>query len=249
MKKEPKDLETLQQEIDKLKAEMNQLYTTVPSIPRNIPDEEIGDLLLKAFLNEEPFDRHAFALLPVKEAFLNAAYQTNDQEILFEAFRQVRQTLTGSAFNELINSNPKLQGSWKKIAKTKSPFINMSDQDLKDPEILRKHLPNMSGLMKVVTNDTIARIEKKDFKSGYENSDPKWLSLISGAKDPSKMQPVRNLIWSKWNIVGPNLSGIPPIQGALYAKSRGLPPQIVNEFAKNVKKNEVKELIEHGINV
>ncbi|KAH0786333.1 hypothetical protein GPJ56_009719 [Histomonas meleagridis] len=245
------DYEIMQKEIERLKGEMQSYLSKIPSIPRNLTEPEIGGLLLKAFLDDKPYDNYLFSLLPIKKAFLEAAYQTKDQEIIYEALNLIKRSLTDPVFDELIHSNSKYQKSWEKYSQTKSNLVNLTDEDSKRIEVLQMHLPSSNGLMKIVLNDAITRLEGKnqnDKFCGLEPADQKWLELMQCTKDTEKLPRVRNIVWTKQILSrDPNLSGVPPIQGALYAKSRGLPPHFVNEIGKYVEENEAKQLIDHDI--
>ena len=243
------DFEIMQKEIERLKGEMATLFSKIPSISRDHPSEEVGFLLLKSFLKDEPFDRQLFSLLPVKKGFLQAAFQTRDQEVIYESMVQIKQTLNESTFESLIDTDPRYRQMWERFSRSKPPLVSITDEESRNASFLREQLPSTSGLLKVVLEDSITRLEKKkrdDEFCGLETADSKWIKLMSSTRDPAKLPPVQSLICSKMGHTV-NVSGIPPIQGALYSHSRRLPSRIVRDFSKFVDKSDFQQLSEHGI--
>ena len=245
-------LDEIRKEIERVKSELNGYISNFPSVSKELAEDQIGDVLLEAFLNDLPFDRYVFALKPIKIAFLDAAFRTNDLEIIYEAFMQIKLTMNNKAFDELLDLKEKYRNTYRKLTKKQSRLITMEEEDESNIDFLNDELRNsQSELMSIVLSDAVKRAEKKNHKdkyAGYEEIDFKWNILISGLKDPKSMQPVRKMICPS-GVFNNKLAGIPPIQGALYAKSRKAPPNVINEFAKYVEKDEIKELNGHQIKI
>lgn len=236
-------LSDIRSEIDRVRSELQQSQSMFQGFPRDMSDEDIGSALLDAFLNDLPFDRFTFGRLPIKVAFLNAAFRTSDDEIISEAFAQVQLTLNDVAFEELLNSNAKFRDKYKALRCART------NDESAAGVLSAEQRDSPSELMRAVLSDAARRANPKDEKdkhAGYEEIDFKWNLLISGLRDLRRLQHVGSLIGSV-GMGGHRLNGIPAVQGALYAKSLNAPPSVINDFVRAVSKDERQELIAHGI--
>lgn len=239
----------LSEEVEKLRAEIDELRNTLNIQNTDTDVAGKGRALLDAYLDDKPFDRRSFAYIEVKKAFLNAAFETHDLEIIACCLFLIKQTLSEGAFNELLDSHPQYREKYEKLTK---PNTLTRFNRREDPSDLVETLKNelkvtKSDLMKTVLKDEIERIEKKSDAVGVEEVDEKWHRLSSLRASKQYMGFDANYFTScglirKW------AKGVNPMHAAIIAKYWGMPPEVVRALAERTKDNKDKEeLVARGI--
>lgn len=246
-------LQALNAEKEKIQKEIEQLYSSFPSVDlvRQTP-EEIGSQLLDAYLNDLPFSSYAFALQPIKCAFIDAALKTYDAEIITCSLFLVKQTLTAKSFNALIESQQRYKEAYEAIMPRKTSQLiryNKSNPVTVRKSILNQEKNGASDLMQLVINDEIKRIEKNDETIGTEIVDQRWTEVCKccrekryNAIDVDTLVKKKGLISHGWK------SAMSPYQSAILTAYWGCPRDIVLRFAqKTSDKVERAKLQERGL--
>jgi hypothetical protein len=235
------DLEGLRAQVERLEQELR--------IPDRAPNDETqGVALLDAYLYDKPFDRHSFSRRPVKVAFLNAAFELCDPEVIVSCLYFVKQTLTEEAFTDLLNSVPRFRATYDMFIPPKRRLHSMTRDQPYDVRLvaLEDSLPGASEIMKDVIEMEIKRIKTKDESVGVLPVDKNWLILRHRAKERnyagftlSSVMP--SAFMNKWK------SRVHPMQAAIMARAWGMPPEFVRAFAKEATKADQEELVERRI--
>ncbi|OHT01165.1 hypothetical protein TRFO_32097 [Tritrichomonas foetus] len=238
-------------EIERVKQQMKEEAMQFPSIPNDISDEKKGELLLEAFLKDEPFDRYVFAYMNIKIAFLNAAFRTCDPEIIAYALLEVKSTLDNRAFDQILDSAPQFRGAFEYLSKPKVSGVLRDTKKMQDEEkldYLEDELKKSSGFMKEVIKDEIARSKGRPL-AGKEEVDLKFEKIVSmiAAGTPGYINAKE--MTSKFKLVNKWKVNVSPMQGALFCRAFNYPQAIVQEFASLVTdaKEKVAMVEEYGI--
>lgn len=244
------EIRLINQEVRRLENELDQQNRKLPFVPDDLSIEKKGEYLLNAFLKDEPFDRYAFALEPIKISFLNAAFRTCDPEIITYALNQVRNTLDQPAFNKLLDSSPQFRGAYEYLShptnKSKLIVIDRNAKKEKIIDDLKKERANANDLMKLVINNQIDRISGKPL-AGIEEVDLKWKQIVNSVDQPqlikaNDMVPKGLLSFFKKSVY------VDPKQAALVMRSLKYPDESIMQFASYVTDPKEKaELESYGI--
>ncbi|EAX90308.1 hypothetical protein TVAG_446080 [Trichomonas vaginalis G3] len=237
-------LNVLKEKLEKVQAEINELAERFQAIPRGLSDEEIGERLLEAFLNDTPFDRFQFGRQPVKLAMINAAFNTGDLEIVSTCFGFVEQSMTPSAFYRMIDGNERYMNIYNMLHKSNNMYIRR-DRTFYRPENLDQ-LRKMAeaipkGILKYVLNDTIDVISGQTPEIKFEEVDVKWGDFRDACLrqsyfeiNPKTLCSKNGFFSKKWK------SAIDPYQGARMAMHWKCPPQVIQGFISQISDNKQK---------
>lgn len=244
------ELAKLQSEIEKLTAEIKQSMSDFPSIPWEKTEEEKGELLLHAFLNDEPFDRFIFGYLPIKASFIKAALKTNDPEIIVAALYFVSKSLDTKSFNELLDQNPDARVQYDHFSGKTSKIIKQDKTITQEERVedIGRRLKESTGLMNLVLKDELNRVKTGDVFIGMEPCDLQWEFFQSAFKTHNfslihpKDMSAKKIIGKKWK------RNVNPSQAAILARAWGYPEEIVRAFALLTKNaDEKNKLAQLGI--
>ena len=241
--------EAATEEIERLRKAITDLVSTFPSVPRELSPQQKGEWLLDAFLNDKPFDRHAFGFIEVKKEFLKAAFNTRDQEIITGAMFLVRQTLKEKAFSDLINSDPRFKTTYTALTRLNSPLVLNSSGSENDRLVtLRAELAKTkSQIVQSVLRAEIQKIEKHDPWCGCHEVDKRWAAMVRARAscEYTKFNPkelTRAGWFNKWQ------DAVNPAQAAIITKYWNMPCGIPESFAALVKdKKERAVLVARGV--
>jgi hypothetical protein len=242
------DIARLQADVDRLRNEVSDLELTLSRLDRPPTDEILGMSLLDAYLFDKPFDRDAFARRPAKIAFLSAAFEMCDPEIIVSCLHFVKQTLTDEAFTDLLDSVPRFRATYDMFLPQKRLLLRMTREQPPESRLpaLQDSLEGASEIMKGVIRNEIKRITTRDKSVGVLPQDEKWedLSRMAQSKNYDVSIVARSLpgsFFSKWE------SGVDPMQAAIMAKYWQMPANIVLGFANKASKKEQEELVQRHI--
>lgn len=245
------NMERLKNEIQQLQSQIDKEIQTFPHLPPGTPNELIGKMLLESYLNEKAFNHFVFAQQPIKEAFLSAAFDTCDPEIVCCCFVLVQHTMTSSAFKKIIQPNPRFNSAFQAFHKGNPILKSYSPQASNEVRVaqLKQVIPDVkssNSLLQYVIEDEINRIEKQDSMAGIENVDMMWFNLQQAAKSKNYNSITPEMTGNKkrlFNFKPSWKEHVDPFQGAILSHSWGCPPNIVKSFVDMVKlKPELDEL-------
>jgi hypothetical protein len=235
-------------DVARLREEVEQLERELGTTGCAATDEMVGVSLLDAYLYDKPFDRHLFSRRPAKIAFLSAAFEMCDPEVIVSCLHFVKQTLTDEAFADLLNTVPRFKATYDLFSPPKRRLHRQTRDQAVDVRLaaLRDSLPGASEIMKGVIENELKRITTRDKTVGVLPVDEKWLALRTVAKSgnyngftPSLVLP--DSVFNKWK------SGVDPMQAAIMARTWKMPHTIVRAFAQKATKAEQDELVARGV--
>ena len=238
------------EEIQRLQKRITDLIASFPTIPRELSDDEKGERLLEAYMNDQPFDRHAFSFIAVKAAFLRAAFRTCDPEVIASCMFLVRQTLKDSAFTELINAVPQFKTTYEALTRLNNPLVQFRSMGESERlQTLKKELATTkSEIVKSVLTAEIQKIEKHDPWCGCLEVDKRWDIMVKAkaANEYTKFNPrelCKSGLFSRaWK------NAVNPMQAAIVTKYWNMPCGIPNDFASLVTdKKEREVLVQRGV--
>jgi hypothetical protein len=237
------ELARLEAEVARLREETERLEQESLASDHPATAELAGAALLSAFLDDRPFDRHLFSRRPVKIAFLNAAFDKGDVEVVAAALFFVRQTLTPAAFQDLLNAVPRFRATYDRLSAPRPPVLRMHrDQPVEERlQAARDSLPTASEFMRGVLETHIRRLATQDKAVGVLPIDEKWeeLSRVAQSRNYAGFRPdslLPRFALQSWT------TGVDPMQAAIMARRWGMPPEVVQVFAQKAAKAEQEEL-------
>ena len=231
-------LESINREIEKEKDEINKIWGQIQNIPHGNSPEEIGENLLKAFLEDKPFDKLAFGLQPNKCAFIDAAFKTGDMEIVTTCFGFVEQSMSPTAFKEMIKDVPQYNKIYKMLHKNVTPSLFYgkgfyTSQNV--PKLQEMADQEENKFVKTVIEDHIKRLSGKTIEFGFEDVDTKWKNLKDSCLRhqytirPDQLMSKTGLFSTKWK------TAVDPYQAARMTLHWRAPQPYVDGFVKEIK--------------
>ena len=232
-------VQQIEKEIEKERNEINRLQSSLftPSQHKaDETDEMIGEQLLHAFLEDEPFDRFAFGRAPVKCAFIDAALKTGDMEIIEACFGFVEQGMTSKAFKNMIKDTPQYIKIYNKLHKNNKSMYRKEKFTPDNIPFLKELSQNEENpLVKQVIDDHIQRLSGKKPDYGIEDVDNKWSQFKNATKSAQQFIRADQLI-SKTGLFSTRWkTAIDPYQAARMALYWRAPQQYVDSFVKEIK--------------
>lgn len=227
------ELAKLKAEIEQLEAEIKESASDFPSIPYDKTDEEKGELLLQAFLNDEPFDRFIFGYFPIKISLINAALKTKDPEIIVAILYFVMKSLDKKSFNELLDQCPEARAQYDHFSGKTSKIVKVDRNATHHERVedIERRYNESSGLLNLVLKDELQRVRTGDSFIGMEQSDIQWEFFGSAMNthnfsiiNPKEMSSKKK-IGKKWK------RNVNPTQAAILARAWGYPDEIIQGFA------------------
>lgn len=237
-------LADLKSQLEKVQNDIQAVAEKFESIPRGLTEDQIGEKLLEAFINDLPFDRFQFARQPIKLAMINAAFGTGDLEIVSTCFGFVEQSMSPNAFYRMIDGNEKYLNIYNMLHKSNNIYTKR-DRTFYRPENLdqlRKMAEALpKGILKYVVSDTIDVISGHDNDYKFQEVDVKWGNFRDACLrqtyqeiNPKALCSKSGFFSKKWR------SAVDPYQGARMSIYWKCPHHVTQAFISLISDSKQK---------